>query len=42
MTGAVNIKNTIDKITVAKTTNAKMKLPLYSFIFFVIPVIILF
>lgn len=39
MTGAVNMKNMIDKTTVAKTANAKMKLPLYSFIFFVILII---
>ena len=41
MTGAVNMKNIIDKTTVTKTANAKRKLPLYSFIFFVILVIFL-
>lgn len=40
MTGAVNMKKTIDKTTVARIANAKRKLPLYSFIFFVILVII--
>lgn len=40
ITGAVNMKKITDKTTVAKTANAKRKLPLYSFIFFVILVII--
>jgi hypothetical protein len=39
MTGAVNMKKIIDKTTVTKTANAKRKLPLYSFIFFVILII---